>query len=125
MGAMCSPQSVKRWRTPSALSMRARSCAPVDVAMAAKSIARAGRAHPESAVRSAPGKERAQADHPGKASEARKREEPGEQRSEEGEDGELRGRRNDETGEHHPARHEPRQTSDDRTARDEKPEAGH
>src|SRR4051794_35790986 len=34
MGAMCSPQRVNRWRTPSAFSMRTSSCAPVDVAIA-------------------------------------------------------------------------------------------
>src|SRR6185295_15210417 len=31
MGAMCSPESVKRWRTPSALSIRTSSWAPVAV----------------------------------------------------------------------------------------------
>src|SRR2546423_15704141 len=31
MGATCRPDSVNTWRTPSALSMRTRSCAPVEV----------------------------------------------------------------------------------------------
>src|SRR5207237_5990001 len=35
---MCRPESVKRWRTPSALSMRTRSCAPVAVPMQTSSI---------------------------------------------------------------------------------------
>src|SRR5438093_601781 len=33
MGATCRPESVNTWRTPSALSMRTRSCAPVEVGM--------------------------------------------------------------------------------------------
>src|SRR5438067_1748396 len=33
MGATWRPESVNTWRTPSALSMRTRSCAPVEVAM--------------------------------------------------------------------------------------------
>src|SRR5439155_14167048 len=35
---MCSPDSVKRWRTPSALSIRTRSCAPVAVPMGTPSM---------------------------------------------------------------------------------------
>src|SRR5258708_29792091 len=35
MGATCSAERVKMWRTLSALSMRTRSCAPVDVPMKA------------------------------------------------------------------------------------------
>src|SRR6266849_6628590 len=48
MGATCRPERVKTWRTPSALSMRTRSCAPVEVDMAStrgfRGLAEAGEA---------------------------------------------------------------------------------